>query len=118
MPGADSAQVAAAYVELSAERPSAGSRSATAAVRGQRPRYRTQIISFGIASGGHTSRDFDHPSMMDTLSIDWAAKQPFNWKFTAADLTGLLQRLSARHEPANLPQAAWLCRTFGGDGLC
>ncbi|HLN68655.1 MAG TPA: IS630 family transposase [Streptosporangiaceae bacterium] len=32
--------------------------------------------------------------------------RPFNWKFTAADLTGLLQRLSARDEPANLPEAA------------
>ena len=32
--------------------------------------------------------------------------RPFNWKFTAADLTGLLQRLSARHEPADLPEAA------------
>jgi transposase len=32
--------------------------------------------------------------------------RPFNWKFTAADLTGLLQRLSARQEPVNLPQAA------------
>jgi transposase len=32
--------------------------------------------------------------------------QPFNWKFTAADLAGLLQRISARHEPASLPQAA------------
>jgi transposase len=32
--------------------------------------------------------------------------RPFNWKFTAADLTGLLQRISARHEPASLPEAA------------
>jgi hypothetical protein len=32
--------------------------------------------------------------------------RPFNWEFTAADLTGLLQRLSARPEPANLPEAA------------
>ena len=32
--------------------------------------------------------------------------RPFNWKFTAADLTALLQRLSARNEPANLPEAA------------
>jgi hypothetical protein len=32
--------------------------------------------------------------------------QPFNWKFTAADLAGLLQRISARHEPAGLPEAA------------
>ncbi len=27
--------------------------------------------------------------------------RPFNWKFTAADLTGLLQRISARQQPAN-----------------
>jgi len=36
--------------------------------------------------------------------------RPFNWKFTTADLAGLLQRISARQEPANqiasLPQAA------------
>jgi hypothetical protein len=32
--------------------------------------------------------------------------QPFNWKFTAADLAQLLQRISAHQEPANLPQAA------------
>jgi transposase len=31
---------------------------------------------------------------------------PFNWKFTATDLAGLLQRISARHEPASLPEAA------------
>jgi hypothetical protein len=31
---------------------------------------------------------------------------PFNWKFTATDLARLLQRISARPEPANLPQAA------------
>jgi hypothetical protein len=34
----------------------------------------------------------------------------FNWKFTAADLTGLLHRIGARQEPANqiasLPKAA------------
>jgi hypothetical protein len=32
--------------------------------------------------------------------------RPFNWKFTAADLTRLLQRLSTRHEPPSLPEAA------------
>jgi transposase len=32
--------------------------------------------------------------------------RPFNWKFTAADLAGLLQRISARREPASLPEAA------------
>jgi transposase len=32
--------------------------------------------------------------------------RPFNWKFTAADLDRLLQQISARQEPANLPQAA------------
>jgi transposase len=32
--------------------------------------------------------------------------RPFNWKFTAADLAGLLQRISARQEPASLPEAA------------
>jgi hypothetical protein len=32
--------------------------------------------------------------------------QPFNWKFTAADLAGLLQRINARQEPASLPKAA------------
>jgi transposase len=36
--------------------------------------------------------------------------RPFNWKFTAADLAGLLQRISARQQPANqvssLPEAA------------
>ena len=36
--------------------------------------------------------------------------RPFNWKFTAADLARLLQRISARQEPANqtasLPEAA------------
>jgi hypothetical protein len=31
---------------------------------------------------------------------------PFNWKFTAADLAGLLQRISTHPEPASLPQAA------------
>ena len=29
--------------------------------------------------------------------------RPFNWKYTAADLTGLLQRISAHHEPASQP---------------
>jgi len=36
--------------------------------------------------------------------------QPFNWKFTAADLAQLLQRISAHQEPARqttiLPKAA------------
>jgi transposase len=32
--------------------------------------------------------------------------RPFNWKFTAADLADLLQRISARQEPASLPEAA------------
>jgi hypothetical protein len=32
--------------------------------------------------------------------------RPFNWKFTATDLARLLQRISARPEPASLPQAA------------
>ena len=32
--------------------------------------------------------------------------RPFNWKFTAADLTTLLQRITTHQEPANLPQAA------------
>jgi hypothetical protein len=32
--------------------------------------------------------------------------RPFNWKFTATDLARLLQQISARPEPANLPQAA------------
>jgi transposase len=32
--------------------------------------------------------------------------RPFNWKFTAADLTRLVQRLSTRHEPASQPEAA------------
>ena len=32
--------------------------------------------------------------------------RPFNWKFTAADLAGMLERISAREEPASLPQAA------------
>ena len=32
--------------------------------------------------------------------------RPFNWKFTAADLARLLQRISAHPEPASLPQAA------------
>jgi transposase len=34
------------------------------------------------------------------------AARPFNWKFTAADLAALLQRISARQEPATLPEAA------------
>ena len=35
--------------------------------------------------------------------------KPFNWKFTAADLGRLLERISAREEsaePASLPEAA------------
>jgi hypothetical protein len=32
--------------------------------------------------------------------------RPFNWKFTAADLARLLQRISAHQEPASLPEAA------------
>jgi transposase len=32
--------------------------------------------------------------------------RPFNWKFTANDLARLLERISARPEPAHLPQAA------------
>ena len=32
--------------------------------------------------------------------------RPFNWKFTAADLATLLQQISARQEPADLPKAA------------
>jgi transposase len=32
--------------------------------------------------------------------------RPFNWKFTAADLTRLVQRLSTRHEHASQPEAA------------
>jgi transposase len=39
-----------------------------------------------------------------------ATARPFNWKFTAADLADLLDRISAReqpaHEPAQLPEAA------------
>jgi hypothetical protein len=32
--------------------------------------------------------------------------QPFDWKFTAADLSQLLQRISVYQEPASPPQAA------------
>jgi hypothetical protein len=32
--------------------------------------------------------------------------QPFNWKFTAADLARLLHRIGTRQEPASLRQAA------------
>ena len=32
--------------------------------------------------------------------------RPFNWKFTAADLAGLLQKISAHQEPPSLPEAA------------
>jgi hypothetical protein len=32
--------------------------------------------------------------------------RPFNWKYTAADLTRLLDRINAHEEPASLPQAA------------
>ena len=32
--------------------------------------------------------------------------RPFNWKYTAADLARLLDRISAHEEPASLPQAA------------
>ncbi len=36
--------------------------------------------------------------------------RPFNWKFTTADLAGMLERISAREEPAQepatLPEAA------------
>jgi transposase len=32
--------------------------------------------------------------------------RPFNWKFTAADLARLLERISAREEPVSLPDAA------------
>ena len=32
--------------------------------------------------------------------------RPFNWKYTAADLARLLDRISAHKEPASLPQAA------------
>jgi transposase len=32
--------------------------------------------------------------------------RPFTWKFTAAGLTRLLQRINAHHEPASLPEAA------------
>ena len=39
-----------------------------------------------------------------------ATARPFNWKFTANDLAGLLDRISAReqpaHQPAQLPEAA------------
>jgi hypothetical protein len=39
-----------------------------------------------------------------------ATARPFNWKFTAADLADLFDRISAReqpaHEPAQLPEAA------------
>jgi hypothetical protein len=37
--------------------------------------------------------------------------RPFNWKFTAADLAGLLKRISTHdelaQEPVSLPEAAW-----------
>jgi transposase len=35
-----------------------------------------------------------------------ATARPFNWKFTAADLADLLDRISAREQPAQLPEAA------------
>lgn len=31
---------------------------------------------------------------------------PFNWKYTAADLAPLLDRINGHEEPASLPQAA------------
>jgi transposase len=34
------------------------------------------------------------------------AARPFNWKFTAADLTRFLDRISGNQEPASLPEAA------------
>jgi transposase len=35
-----------------------------------------------------------------------ATARPFNWKFTAADLADLLDRISAHRQPAQLPEAA------------
>jgi transposase len=35
-----------------------------------------------------------------------ATARPFNWKFTAADLADLLDRISAREQPAQVPEAA------------
>jgi hypothetical protein len=32
--------------------------------------------------------------------------QPFNWKYTAADLARLLNRINHQEQPASLPQAA------------
>ena len=32
--------------------------------------------------------------------------RPFNWKYTAADLARLLERINGHQEPASLPQAA------------
>jgi hypothetical protein len=32
--------------------------------------------------------------------------RPFDWKFTAADLAGLLQKMSTHQEPASLSKAA------------
>jgi hypothetical protein len=32
--------------------------------------------------------------------------RPFNWKYTAADLARLLDRINAHERPASLPQAA------------
>jgi len=32
--------------------------------------------------------------------------RPFNWKYTAADLARLLDRINGHQEPASLPQAA------------
>ena len=34
------------------------------------------------------------------------AARPFNWKFTAADLTRFLDKISGHQDPANLPEAA------------
>ncbi len=59
--------------------------------------------------------DFAGPSQLSATLLAFTSRynqtaRPFKWKFTAADLTGLLQRISAHDEPAQepdqLPEAA------------
>jgi transposase len=58
-----------------------------------------------------TPNDFASAAQLATTLLAFTDRynhtaRPFDWKFTAAGLARLLQRISARQEPASLPKAA------------
>jgi hypothetical protein len=69
--------------------------------------YRLSIVQKKVISPSNfTSTNQLAATLLAFIDRYNQTARPFNWKFTAADLTRLVQRLSSRHEHASQPEAA------------